>query len=210
MWQMWSGPCCMWLTLMCVVSLPADANLQKISFNLLNGRWKQKLGNSSVNCELRALHFTTFITDVRRSFTFRLMRNVVCNQGTAIAKSSGALWTGKGTFRLGSMILYVILQYFRAWEHFVAFRACKSAGLQVFGHMQGKGSWLDQFRFTAHHISFHLMTIRIVLTQLRKSLIPWTLLLIAIKYKMNREIILWMFGCDKCCISRALLALVTL
>lgn len=173
----------MWLTLMCVVSLPADTNLINLDLQIIRFYFKLR----ACVCDSknkRQLHFTTFITNVRRSFIFRLMRNIVGNQCTAIAKSSRTLRTGKRSLGFGPMILYMILKYFWACEHFLAFIACECAGLQVFGHMQCEGFWLYELHFTACHVALHLMAIGVMLAEIRKFVEQWPLQLISINMEL--------------------------
>lgn len=90
-------------------------------------RWTESLG--------KVLRFSTFVTNVNCPLIFRLMWYGVCNQCTTVTKPPWTLEASKRPFRFWTMILQMILKYFGASEHFIAFGTFESAWLYVPGHM---------------------------------------------------------------------------
>lgn len=160
MWHMKSWACSMWATFTWVVKRPADANLKYKSTSILN------LLLFLFGSYLGTLHFSTFVADVGGPFFFRLMCDTVRYQCTAVAETSGTVWTGQRSLSFGQMILYVILKDFRARQHLITLRAFECVWLQMTCHMQGHRTWLNQFWATTYHITLHRMLHHIMMIQI--------------------------------------------
>lgn len=111
------------------------------------------------------VRFATIIAHMSNSLVFRLMCDAVRDQCAAIAKSTWTLCAGEWSLRFGQMVLYMILQYARTRQQFVALRTSKGIRLQMACHMQCHCSGLNQFDATAYHIAFHSVCVHIMMIQ---------------------------------------------
>lgn len=96
---------------------------------------------------------------------FRLVRNGVRHQSTAVAELAGTLRTGEWPLLFWQMVLQMVLQNLRAGHDLAAHGAFKCARLQMASHVQRHQTRFDKLDATANDVALDGVRLAVVVAQ---------------------------------------------